>query len=360
MKVFKFNGKKFIKYTIKISVATFVILFLIFAPFSVFPKLFANQNMVNKSLNLNYMGVLELWNIDTFEGGSVSRTQWLSKRAIQFESVNKGVYIMVTNMSVEQAKLNFENNKKPNMISFGIGVGDVILPNLIKYKGKMNVRDDLLKGGTNDGVVYAVPYILGGYIITSENQIVNNLQNLGYGEDSNNCFSLALAMNDYTCTNFYEENQDLDSFSAYDKYLQKKFSTLCGTQRDAYRINNKIANGSLNNQNIKYLSNFSDLVQYIGICDNSAIENEICTKFIEYITNEESQLSLCNISMFSVLPIKIYTTGYLNEMENVLLKPIKTLNVFIQQQFLKNIKESSRNYIMGKTNEKSNYSKYLI
>ena len=142
MKLSKLIKRKNIFTILKLCGVIFVASYLVFAPFTVISTLLSNQSLVNDNLNMSYMGVLELWNIDTFEGGSVSRTAWLEKRAISFEKEHTGTYIMVINMSIEQAKLNFDSGKTPNMISFGIGAGETVLSHLINYSGSVRVRDD--------------------------------------------------------------------------------------------------------------------------------------------------------------------------------------------------------------------------
>ena len=361
MKFSKIFNKKKLRYLFKIYISVLIVLYMVFAPISIFPQLIANQNKVNENLNLDYVGVLELWNIDTFEGGSVSRTRWLEKRAIEFENKHKGTYIVVNNMTPEQARMNVQSGKKPDMISFGIGVGEEIFPLLNEYTGKINVREDLLNGGKINSKIYAMPYILGGYILASENELGNNLENVGFGNLSSNNFSVALCLSGLKVNTVNDKSFLLDSFMAYEKFLTKNFDVLCGTQRDAYRLNNKVENGSLNNVNFKYLSGFTDLIQYIGISTTSIKEKEICTKFIEYVTNEEVQNTISNISMFSVLNKKIYSSSYLNDMENELMKEIKTINVFLSGNKLQEIKDVSINYLTK--NEADNLKKlkqYLI
>lgn len=51
-----------------------------------------------------YAGVLELWNVESFEGGCGSRQAWLTGRAAKFENKNKGLYVHVTTLSPSQAK----------------------------------------------------------------------------------------------------------------------------------------------------------------------------------------------------------------------------------------------------------------
>ena len=144
-------------------------------------------------------------------------------------------------------------------------------------------------------------YILGGYILASKTEINKELNNTNFGGLNLNNFATALAVNNYTINNLEEKSYSLDSFDAYDSFLNNKSNSLCGTQRDAFRLNNKIENGKIQNLNFEYLTSFSDLIQYLSIAKCNYNEIQICTKFIEYITSKDTQETLKNINMFNVL-----------------------------------------------------------
>ena len=79
----------FRKFFLKIIISTIIIAFLIISPYPLFSKINKLNYSLNKVYNFNFSGVIELWNVDTFEGGSVSRAAFLEKRAIEFEKKNK-------------------------------------------------------------------------------------------------------------------------------------------------------------------------------------------------------------------------------------------------------------------------------
>ena len=73
-----------------------------------------------------------------------------------------------------------ENGTKPDMISFGIGAGD-ILASLAHTITSSSVRSDLQAGGIQDGSIKAVPWCFGGYLLCStkiEDLSYNNLSSL--------------------------------------------------------------------------------------------------------------------------------------------------------------------------------------
>lgn len=355
---------------IKVVIAVLVSCYIFIAPLTVFKTLQAKQNVVNKEIDIKYMGILEMWNIDTFEGGSKSRTSFLEKQALKFEKISTGTFIMVSNMTVEQAKLNLQNGIIPDLISFGIGIGDDLLEYLSPLSETFNVRKDILNGGKCNDIQYAIPYILGGYNIVSDtnSQIEINTSNncinssMGFGGKSFNNSLMGLVINNIQCKNIYENSLNIDSFTCYDKYLSKHFDTLIGTQRDLYRIENRIQKGNMQNRNFCFLPQFSDLVQYVGICSKDEIKKEISLKFIKELLSEQCQETLKDINMFSVLNKKVFSQEdeLFFEMEKTLSKELKTLNVFLTDAQIQNVKQLCLKAICGDENSKAKAMEYLV
>ena len=362
MKLYKLINRKRFLIFFKCLVSVFLLAYVFFIPTKIMPKLLKQQELAGQDLKLDYNGVLELWNIDTFEGGSVSRTSWLEKRCLEFEKQNKGCFIIVSNMSPSTAINNINNGKIPNIISYGFGFGHNIENYLNEYTGNINVRDDLLKGCYKNNKLLAVPYILGGYVIASKSEINNSLDNIGFGQKNLNNFALSLALNNYKVSSIFSNNNLQDSFDAYDSFLNGKFNTLCGTQRDAYRLNNKKNNGSLIDLNIKYLSNFTDLIQCVSIAKCNKQEAEISKKFIEFLTSKDVQKTLKNISMFSVLPQSIYNSqdGYLFDMEKSLLQKLKTISVFIGESEIELLHKNALDFVLNKVKNLNEIKKCIL
>ena len=353
-----FNKKKF-QFIFRCFVALLVIAFTIIMPLKVIPNFLKAKSLTSESREFDFMGVLEVWHIETFEGGSVSRSSWLEKKGTEFSKLNEGCYLMINTMSLEQVKLNLESGKRPNMFSFGIGVGATISNYLSEYTGKVSVRDDLLDSGTINNKIYAIPYILGGYAIFTNNELTRNLTNVGFGTKDLNNFAVSLLLNNYKIE-LNNECENIDSFTAYDRYINERIGVLVGTQRDSYRVNNRISNGKMSNQNIKYLGGFSDLIQYMAIASCNTKEYKMCEKFIEYLQTKKVQSSLTDINMFSTIGTKLYTSGYLNEIESQLQNNLKTINVFLNDDILTNLRKNALDYITNKTNDYSYVKKYLL
>ena len=88
--------------------------------------------------------------------GDVCNRRVLKKRAIEFESKNKGVLVSVQTYTPEQVVQKLSDGAKFDLISYSYGVGCDIVNMLSAYGGKVNVRDDLLQGGNIFTCYFAV------------------------------------------------------------------------------------------------------------------------------------------------------------------------------------------------------------
>ena len=318
--------KKVFSWFTRIGLSAVLISFLCVAPFTVFPSLIKAQSEVNRREEFDYQGILELWHVETFEGGSISRSKFLEREAINFETEHKGTYISIQTMSLEQFNLNLNAGKRPNMLSFGIGVGDEFLSELIALNCE-DVRSDIAKGGSINSKQLAIPYILGGYATISTGG-----DKLGVGLNGTNNPLKAYQKNGIEIKNLYEDNS-LDSYTAYDKFLKGEFDSLLGTQRDVYRCFNRNQKGLLLDAQFSFLEGYTDLVQYISVFKTTDIEELLCKEYVKKLISKDVQKKLANYNLFSVLnDVKLYESGVYDEFENTLKKPLEVENVFSNLQ----------------------------
>lgn len=320
---------------LRVGLSVIVVLFLVVAPFSLFESLLKAEADVNRGEVYEYQGILELWHIETFEGGSVSREKFLEKEALQFEKEHKGTYIVIQTMNLEQFELNLQNGKKPNIISFGIGACDKVVSNLIELDAE-NVRSDLAGFGKYGSRQLAVPYILGGYAMIAK---VNGVVGVGL-KGTTNPFK-ALSQNNLQIASLYDD-KNLDSYDAYDKFLKNGFDVLLGTQRDVYRVYSRQQKGLLTDASLTFLGGYSDLVQYISVFKGQDIEETICKKFVSQLVSQNAQRRLKDYNLFSTLKnISLYDAGIYKDFENVLSQPLKSENAFISKSQIEMQKDDS-------------------
>ncbi len=355
-----------IKNTLKTIFSVLIIIFLFVGPNFIFnPSLY--KISVDKIFSTpNNSVVLELWHIETFEGGSFSRAKFLQNRAVDFNKQNQGKFIIVKTLTLEQLQLNLSNNNHPDLISFGVGGGEYVLPYLSELNIDNNVRTDLLIGGKVKNKQYALPYMLGGYVlITNQSNVVeqkfrddliNNAFNMTRCFGKNTIPSLCFAKNTLInpAQSLVQNNvvgnkqgfldNNFSTYDAYVKFINNASVNLLGTQRDFVRCKNREQNGKLETCYYSYLSGYSDLVQYISIFDNIAqTKKDIAREYISYLLSKPVQQKIKNINMFSVLTNAIYEVqdGAICDFEKALKKPLVCVNVFSQNQVLEQNKLKS-------------------
>lgn len=303
----------------------------------------------------HYRGVVELWNVETFEGGSGSRSSWLTSRAAKFEKTHEGFFVHVTDLSVQQLKEKLDCGETFDVICFSRGVGCLVQSLLQPYSGSVkDVKENLLASGRLDGKVFALPLYVGGYFLFArQSQLPQNadlisvaltnsytrkvgkttyeLQPLLCGFTPYNSPLSALAMSGGRGKTV--QNENVTQYAAYESFLANKTAvTLLGTQRDLYRLTKREESGKMEKLVCRALTGYTDLVQYLALsatCQNV----QCCTEFLQFAISEAVQQTLTNVSMFSVLEQTYYTSVCYAELEKGLASAYVP-NVFADSQAL--------------------------
>lgn len=308
----------------------FVFALLIFMPIFGFAALRNPDG--NSDGGTGYQGIVTLWNVDTFEGGTYSRELLLGDFARSFESSHKGLYIVVTAFSPEEFRDQIEKGNRPDLISFGTGAGGLVKGDLQKYRGSMNIRDDLAEGGILSGKQYALPWCMGGYALFSTEKLAAGAK--AYAGSKYTLPLAALTKNGVADIMAEESFSTNSQYNAYEKFVAKYSSYLLGTQRDIYRLGLKVDQGKISDLKMRVLGNFTDLVQYMGIFEGvSGGRLDACQNFLEYVTSDTCQKKIARLGMFAATDITLYSGGLLSEMESA-LKNVRVLSAFTSYEAL--------------------------
>lgn len=357
-KIKTLNLKKSLKFFFCFS----CVLFVLISPFYLFNKNSYKLNL-NEYFNLENSTkvVLTLYNVETFEGGTNSRTSYLQKQAMKFNKKYGNCYVVIKTLSPDQMALNIRNNNLPDLYSFGVGVGSYIQGFLTELDGNSKIRSDLLKYGKKSGKLLAYPYILSGYTLISYEKYLledENLSSLVTADAKKNILGLslsnafngaeALSQNEVTLS----ESDLLETTSSYDAYknfLSKKTKSLLGTARDLARCKNREDLGTLGACAYNFLGGYSDLVQYISVVDNgSSVKMLFAKEFATFLTSEDAQNDLADYGLFSTLKNNIYAEGYMLEFENVLKQELTSVSAFISlEEMAQNVTTSKQKFILN-------------
>lgn len=326
-----FNFKTFLT-ILKVFFVILVLLFLIFVPRFIFNKESYTLDIKNLlSKNEGSKIVLNLYHIETFEGGTNSREDYLKKCALSFNKQNKSAYIIVNTLTPHQLVINLRNNNLPDIFSFGYGVGEYLGGFLKELNKNKVVRQDLLEYAKFNEKILAYPYILSGYSLISYENLTTSNNKRDYFEVSLSSGTNSLKALSYNNFDVKEENLNIKQtgFDAYVDFINKKSKSLVGTLRDVARISQREKLNTISSVKYEVLSGFSDLVQYISVVKTNIQEKEIlATEFCNFLLEKTQQENLKNYGLLPTTSQKIYSEGYMSDFEDKLKGKLVSLNVF--------------------------------
>ena len=291
----------------------------------VLPKLPAKPYPAAKG---SYKGVLEMWNIECFEGGVGSRQSWLTSRAAKYEGKNKGLYVHVTTLTAEQAADKLSSGETFDLVSFSRGIGATLLPYLAPTKAARDMPDNMRQSATVGNVAYANAYYCGAYLLFSrgselaedklkqecltktitrkigKNTVTLSPMVCGFTQSNSPLTALLV---DGCRGNASNLSEDVTQYRAYAAFVSHKSAvTLLGTQRDLYRLRKREADGKIEQLSVAPLVGYTDLVQYVAV-GKSADNIAAAEAFAEYLLSAEVQATLVDIALFSPTGEASYT-----------------------------------------------------
>jgi len=314
-----------------------------------------------------YNGLIEIWNIDTFESGSVSKKSLLLSAADAFQKKYKGIYVLVRNITEKECENMLASGQVPDMFSCSYGVSKTIKQYLEAFEKKdYGIYDNYLAAGQDkNGSQFGLAYCSGLYFLLStkstiekagvvydENfDITKNAYKLGYqttGKKPKSIFSLAFvtkgellpqkALKAYSNNEAelnehlaYDTTKKITQYEAYIEFLVGNCVALLGSQRDVVRLFSRQANGKISDVVCTPLLTYCDLVQYLFMAktENAAKKNML-QKFTEFILGQKFQSELAKANMFSTTKnvSQEFELSVMNEITEEMFKNLEIRNVF--------------------------------
>lgn len=317
----------------------------VFLIISVLVTIFYGRNKIVEKPDLSapqgYKYILNLWNIDIFEGGRGSRKQFLLDASIEFERQNPGVLVLASSRTEEGYYESIKNNVKPDILSFGTG---------IEVYNSAEITECAFTGGKIGDKTYAVPWCRGGYVLISngKNKFDGNLKDLLVSKSDYTLPLLAFSMQGYTAENIVVKKP----IDAYVDFVSGRFPFMLGTQRDVVRLN---ARGFT--AEIIALTEYNDLYQYLSVVTEDENKREYAQKFVKFILSESVQAKLNKISMLSVF-YKVQLESGLDKLQ--VDGKYLTISAFTAKEKIKEIEEESYLTAQGQENRLLNLKKLLV
>jgi hypothetical protein len=326
------------------------ILKVVLGVFLIFCILFTfifGKNLIDKDKELvektDYKGIINLWHIDTFEGGTGSRKQFLLKVSREYEKERKGVLVFATNHTINSVKENFSKGIYPDIISFGNGVE---VNNLIELS-----FDKKFDSGIFNEKQLIIPWCRGGYFL-----IKNNEYKRKKGEKK----TLLVSSSEYNLplATLLDREKDFSikiksQYNAYLDFVSGGSEYLLGTQRDIVRLTNRAFPFFA-----EPLSTFNDLYQYVSVIKTTEEKVDESLKFVEFLLSKKVQEKLNEIDMFSCFYPVSFESEYMASMQK--LNSFNTISPFNKSEFMLELKDASIKAYMGDEDNFNKLKKFII
>lgn len=366
MKKKRFN--KFIFACFKRSlIFSFAISLFVFVP-TITKFVAAKEESLSKKFlgeKADYQGIITLWNVDTFESGSASKISFLENVSLVFEKKNRGAYIKVDNLTIDEFMLRIKENKRPDIFSFGTGVESYLKQDMMELPNQILqcVKANFLSCGLSSKNILAVPWSYSIYtLISSSNRIEKagktikqNLKDFALDlafdtklkKSTKHTVSITFGGNNYVhAVNNLLRNFDINLnqevkmgkidekynkntfYDAYVNFINNKSSVLLGTNRDVFRMENRKFAGKESDIIYDPLINFTDLVNYVSVTTKDQNKQKTCIEFINFMLSSEVQLRIKNIGMFSTTKSDLYIDGVLKNIEEKINESLLIKNLF--------------------------------
>lgn len=326
-----------------------------------------------------YQGIIEVWNIDTFESGTVSKTNLLNVAAKKFQEKNKGLYVLVRNVTENECLNMINDGQLPDMFSCSYGVAVSIKETLLGFdENAFDIYKNFLDAGKNqEGEQLGVSWCAGFYYLISTKlnlqkakvvgDEINLLENsLEYGYEvadkkkTKIVYSLDFGMGKYLVPQMaiasYNENKKLSvseksfnvqnikssSYSAYCRFVASESVMLLGTQRDVFRMKNREVNGKVSDVIYQPLTKYTDLVQFMFMAKGeSDVKNFYKQEFAKFLTSDYMQKKVVEVGLFSVKNIEnvAIKQGIMQDIIPENIASCKVNNVFLTKTEIDNLRD---------------------
>ena len=341
--------KKVFKVVRKIMLSFFVVLLFFVLPlFSPYNEDLSVMYGVFVGKKSEFQGMLEIWNVDTFESGTASKSSFLSYASKEFQKNHKGLYFMIRNVSKQELVNLLEIGEKPDLISCSYGVAESVKAELKPFSKNVSLQKDFLEAGKLEGKQFGLAWCYGIYFLISTPEkleqagvddvekfdIINKALTLGFEKklkkETKKVYSLSVGFGDFLlpqmalrsynnieepakgdlCVN--QERSAQSQYLAYSRFVSGESVMLLGSQRDIFRMEQRVNQGKIQSVISTPLCEFTDLVQFMFLCETgNSIKEKIAEEFSYFLLSKQIQKKISRIGMFSpvISPKEMYKQG---------------------------------------------------
>ena len=327
------------KLKLKNKIFSIISLIIIIVLLFISPFIKSNNKPLYKE-NSGYKAIIQIWNLDTFEGGVGSRTSFLRQVAKEYSNKHSNILFLVTSHSISSATTLIEKGEYPDIISYG--GGSLNLKNLAINLNGFEQND----GGKEGKFRYMLAWSKGGYLAV-KHKSTNKVSKVIVSEGEYNSASVAKLFSEYADYN----SEVLVPSEAYLSFVTDKNSVLIGTQRDVFRLKSR---------ELEFDStpiyDYCDLFHYLSVINTNQEKNSYSLGFVNYLMSEKVQQSLYKIGMLSPnFSVPYDDNEHLKNLQNK--KPVYTISPYADKDAINEIKRVS--FSSNKINNIINLIKHL-
>lgn len=308
-----------------------------------------------------FQGIIEVWNIDTFESGTASKTSYIEKIAQKFQKENKGTYVLVRNLTQGECENLLASGELPDVFSCSYGIVEVIRDYIKPFENiPSEVNDKFLNAGKINNELYALAWCAGMYCLIStksklekagvdaENVKLNEIAyDAGYEYKSGKntkisasiCYGTGMYLMPKNSLNAYNKARSIQvtegeknelklktGYSAYCSFLANDATILLGTHRDICRMKLREEKGKVSDVEYLPLNCWTDLVQFALVTKKGgSAQNKLAENFARALADSANQNEIEAIGMFPVT--KVSETSYMGTMRDIILENFSDLEL---------------------------------
>lgn len=312
-----------------------------------------SKDLVEKKYD-GWTGVLRIWVYEGWKPGGGSLSGWLNRSIAAFEKSHEGVYVQAQYVDISAiTALDAPGIHLPDMIVFPPGIYETPAE-LMPLEDAPAIRDDLSHCGSYQGITYAVPIAMGGYLWAYNTGMLSGIPDTWLDQaamisapedDSFHQWGAALLA---LCSGQYAIDSDLGgldlplgdvdlglssiietpaptttpmpdtatllpcqlpidfafSASAYNDFTNGKLAAMPVSQREVRRLEALAAQGKGPDWQLAQAGSaaFSDQVLFMGIIDRADAQDQqsLSRTFMDHLLSEDCQTQLSSASAFSV------------------------------------------------------------
>ena len=313
----------------------------------------------NKDNNEEYQGIITVWHIVGFKPYRGSLGSWVSNTAKQLEKRHSGVYLEVDSITMEEYQARIARGEQPDVFSYPLG--SVYAEQL----GELNsdfpaLRGNLAGVGQYDGRLYGIPYAASGYLIVHNQRL---MQERGADAES---ISIILKNGDANSAGDVVQAclwGVIGEVRPAEDFIQEKAVSSFVDARAAGDLFQKVQNGKGFPFETISCSNYSDLVQLIGV--NANIERAklpYIYELIDLCLSSENQQKLMDIG---IMPAIAEITREKSDDEAIdqlfdELEDIAAPNTFLYKTYREQLQISAIEAMLGSESAKKDLDLRLI